>query len=130
MTPLALALLKDLFIMKHRMLPLAAISLIALILPGCAVHARPATVEVTGAPVVVDTYPAEYYDGHRVYYYGDRWYYRDGAAWRYYRQEPPELYRRRPYVQSAPPAYRAPGYAPPAYRNHPRGPVAPPAVRR
>jgi hypothetical protein len=32
-----------------------------------------------------------YYGGHASYWYGDRWYYRDGDSWRSYRQEPDHL---------------------------------------
>jgi hypothetical protein len=106
-------------------------------LGGCYVHAEPepvyATTEVTAAPVAVETYPSTVYEGRTVYLYNDRWYYRDGGRWAYYRQEPPTLYRHRHYVQSAPPARRnhPPGYAPappsPRYQNGPSS--APPATR-
>jgi len=32
-----------------------------------------------------------YFEGHAAYWYGDRWYYRDGGAWRYYHEEPGHL---------------------------------------
>ena len=45
----------------------------------------------------------------------------------YYRQEPPELYRQRPYVQQAPPAYRRsyPAPYPPPYSAPYRTPAQP-----
>jgi hypothetical protein len=62
-------------------------------------------VELTAAPVDVTLYPHTYYDGRDVYWVNDRWMYRDRGRWLYYRNEPPALYRQRPYVQQAPPAY-------------------------
>ncbi|MEO7034706.1 MAG: hypothetical protein ABI548_12430 [Polyangiaceae bacterium] len=44
-----------------------------------------------------------YFDGRASYWYGNRWYYRDGARWNYYHREPAELARRR---FAAPPARR------------------------
>jgi hypothetical protein len=41
-----------------------------------------------------------YFEGHATYWYGDRWYYRDGGAWRHYDREPPALYERR--IQAPP----------------------------
>ena len=67
--------------------------------------------EADYVPPSVTTYPSTVYEGRTVYYYGDRWYYRDGGRWAYYRNEPPVLYRQRTYVQAAPPAPRV--YAPP-----------------
>lgn len=32
-----------------------------------------------------------YYEGHAAYWYGNRWYYRDGRDWRYYNDEPVHL---------------------------------------
>ena len=86
---------------------------------GCVatVGPEPAYVDVDTAPVAIETYPHRVYDGHDVYYYSNRWYYRRGPGWAYYRETPPPLRRERPYVQQAPPARR--GYeerraAPPA----------------
>lgn len=64
--------------------------------------------DVEAAPVEVDiaTYPQTYYGGHAFYLYRDQWYYQDGDRWAYYRQEPPELYRQRGYVQQARPSER------------------------
>jgi hypothetical protein len=41
-----------------------------------------------------------YFDGHASYWYGNRWYYRDGGHWAHYDHEPPALYQRR--IQAAP----------------------------
>jgi hypothetical protein len=49
----------------------------------------------------VDPY---YFDGHASYWYGNRWYYRDGGHWAHYDHEPSVLYQRR--IQ-APPARRS-----------------------
>lgn len=54
-----------------------------------------------------------YFDGHATYWYGGRWYYRDGRSWRHYDHEPPALYQRR--VQG-PPVRRH-------YEARPAGPV-------
>src|SRR5580700_6886196 len=51
--------------------------------------APPAAFVATTAPV--------YYDGRPAYWYGNRWYYRQGAAWGYYRSEPRYLAGRRGY---------------------------------
>ena len=36
-----------------------------------------------------------YFDGHASYWYGNRWYYRDGGGWNHYDREPAGLYQRR-----------------------------------
>jgi hypothetical protein len=46
----------------------------------------------TAAPVI--------FEGHSAYWYGGHWYYRDGRAWHYYRDEPGFLRDRR--MQHAP----------------------------
>ncbi len=43
----------------------------------------PVTFRATTRPV--------YYEGRAAYWYGNRWYYRDGREWRYYREEPEHL---------------------------------------
>jgi len=65
-----------------------------------------ATVEVTAGtvPVNIETYPYQEYEGRRVYLWGDRWYYRNGNQWGYYRREPETLRRYRATRQAAPPA--------------------------
>jgi hypothetical protein len=83
---------------------------------GCALHAHPEPVgyvEVTSAPAGIETYPSTYYDGRPVYLYQDRWYYRDGRRWGYYRQEPPVLYEHRMRVRGRPGRGPAPA---PSYR--------------
>jgi hypothetical protein len=93
---------------------------------------EPAVVYVGGPPVAdVEVYPAYVYGGTNVYFIGDRWYYRDGARWAYYREEPRELveYRARAnvvasasYGRNAPRSGAAPRPAPaPAVR--PTGPI-------
>src|SRR5580698_4891279 len=42
-------------------------------------------------PEFIATSEPVVYAGHAAYFFGGRWYYRDGNAWRYYRNEPPEL---------------------------------------
>ena len=73
--------------------------------------------EVTSAPAEIDTAPRSYYDGHVVYLHDNHWYYREGANWRYYREEPAELTRQRHYVQQAPPARRSYPYGQPGYEQ-------------
>ncbi len=55
-------------------------------------------------PGAYDGYPPDayiattepiYFDGHASYWYGNRWYYRDGGRWNYYHHEPAELARHR-----------------------------------
>ncbi len=49
-----------------------------------------AQLEVVVAPpadYLATTEPV-YFEGHAAYWYGNRWYYRDGSAWRYYHDEP------------------------------------------
>jgi hypothetical protein len=43
----------------------------------------PAAYIATAAPV--------YFEGHAAYWWGNRWYYREGPSWRYYHAEPPFL---------------------------------------
>jgi hypothetical protein len=47
----------------------------------------PAAYVATAAPV--------YFEGRPVYWYGGRWFYRDGRAWRSYHEEPGWLRERR-----------------------------------
>jgi hypothetical protein len=117
-------------------------------LEGCVGHSS-AYVEAE-VPVAVETYPQAYYDGHVVYWIGDRWYVRRNGVWFYYRAEPEYLYRYRSgwrgryyavppprvyprpyyryrYREVAPPVRR---YAPPARRYAPPARrYAPPAHR-
>jgi hypothetical protein len=76
---------------------------------GCYASVDPpvAYAEVSEAPVDVEvtSYPQTTYEGRVVYYHNNRWYYRDGARWAYYRHEPTVLRQRR-YVRTAPRARR------------------------
>jgi hypothetical protein len=68
---------------------------------GCYATAEPPAVDyadTTSAPVDIDTYPSVVYGGQPVYFYGDHWWYRDGARWSYYRDEPAELHAQRDVV--------------------------------
>jgi hypothetical protein len=74
-------------------------------LTGCYATVDPQPVgyaETTSAPVDIETYPSVTYLGQPTYFYGDRWWYRDGARWSYYRSEPEELHRQRGVVIHAP----------------------------
>jgi hypothetical protein len=64
--------------------------------------------EVEGGPVYpagyYDDYPPDsfiattepfYFEGHAAYWYGNRWYYRDGNHWGHYDREPAGLAQRR-----------------------------------
>jgi hypothetical protein len=59
--------------------------------------ARAQVVVEIGPPAeyIATTEPV-YFEGRPAYWYGDRWYYRDGGSWRHYRDEPAHLrnYRR------------------------------------
>lgn len=106
--------------MKTRGLAVLTLTLAAAPASGCVVHGHPEPVgyvEVTSAPAGIETYPSTYYDGRPVYLYQDRWYYRDGGRWGYYRREPPELYEHRMRIRG-----RHEGYGPfqpgrPEYRE-------------
>ena len=41
--------------------------------------------------VYIATAEPVYFEGHATYWYGNRWYYQDGGAWRSYRAEPARL---------------------------------------
>jgi hypothetical protein len=59
----------------------------------------------------VAAYEPVYYGGHAAYWYGNRWYYRDGGAWRWYDREPADLAYRRAHYGWAPRGYYGrPGY--------------------
>jgi hypothetical protein len=92
----------------------------SLTLAGCyataTASAEPGYVEAVYIPPRVEVYPRYYYRGRTVYYVDGLWYHRRGARWVYYREEPPELYRQRVYVERAP---RAPDRhdRPPGHRR-------------
>ena len=48
-------------------------------------------VEISPPAEFIATASPVYYEGHAAYWYGNRWYYRDGRAWRFYRDEPAHL---------------------------------------
>lgn len=76
-------------------------------------------VEVTSAPVAdIEVYPQTVYEGRTVYLYNDRWYYRQGSSWRYYRQEPPPLVQQRQRFRTQPP----PRHQEQRREEHPGGP--------
>jgi hypothetical protein len=108
--------------MNQRMTVLA-LACAALSLGGCYAYAEPPVVyaDASEAPVEVEiqSYPQTQYEGRPVYLYRDRWYYRDGNRWQYYRQEPVQLNRQRTYVQQAPAVRRGRHNhsAPPARRE-------------
>jgi hypothetical protein len=69
---------------------------------GC--YARATYAEAEYVPPHVEAYPSYHYDGRVVYLVNDRWYYREGPRWVYYRSEPVVLERRRVELHRAPPA--------------------------
>jgi hypothetical protein len=84
--------------------------------PTYAAAPAPAYAEGEGVPTNIETYPNTVYEGHPVYFYNDRWYYRHGQRWTYYQREPDYLVRQRTVVRQAPPApvRESPAGAPPA----------------
>ena len=112
----------------HPLYALAMTSVLALPAYGCVagVVAEPEYAVATDAPADIETYPSVVYEGRPVYFVNDRWYYRQGPEWVYYRREPAPLYRQRDYVRQAPrarprvearPEVRRPEYAAPAQRS-------------
>jgi hypothetical protein len=89
---------------------------------ACTLTTEPAYAEVEVAPPNIEASPSTVYEGRTVYLHNDRWYYRSGARWGYYRREPEFLVRQRTVVRQAPPApvreYEAPHGAPPAVQVH------------
>jgi hypothetical protein len=105
---------------------------------GCyaSVSSEPAYVETTHEPVHVYSRPYTRYDGRVVYLVDDRWYYRDGPTWYYYRTEPAPLVERRVYLREHPTVVAPPvrrqrhrHYAPPARRDNAPAYIVPPARR-
>jgi hypothetical protein len=82
---------------------------------GCVAEVQPepayVVTETDQVPPTIVESPMVVYEGQPVYLYRDRWYFRHGNHWDYYRSnaEPPALRQRR-YVQAAPPVrtYSAP----------------------
>ncbi len=46
-------------------------------------------------PAYIASASPVYYEGRPAYFYNDRWYFRSGAGWGYYRSEPRYLYQQR-----------------------------------
>jgi len=65
----------------------------AALLVGLASGSARAQFEVVIAPPAdyLATTEPTYFEGHAAYWYRNRWYYRDGSAWRYYHDEPEYL---------------------------------------
>jgi hypothetical protein len=100
--------------MVRRLSPFAAgiIATASSAFAGCyATAERPSVdyAETTAAPVEIETYPSVTYLGQPVYLYGDRWWYRRGGRWTYYRDEPAELRRQRDEVRARGPVRAVPG---------------------
>jgi hypothetical protein len=73
----------------------AGLLALALLLPTPRVEgqeARAVFIVETAPPPEIETYPYVVYEGQPVYHVHDRWYYRHGREWVYYR-EPPERLR-------------------------------------
>ena len=61
-------------------------------------------------PAFIATASPVYYEGRPVFFYNERWYFRTGNGWGYYRSEPAYLYKRRVvYAQPANVVVRGPG---------------------
>jgi hypothetical protein len=79
-------------------------------------YAANATVDDTADDYPPDSYIATaqpfYYEGRPAYFYNNRWFYRDGARWNYYRSEPAVLggYRAQYYGGAYAPRTRINGY--------------------
>jgi hypothetical protein len=86
----------------QRIACLGALAALALASAGCTVGAYD---DYPGEyPPGADDYPPDayiattepvYFDGHASYFYGGRWFYRDGGRWSSYQHEPAELARHR-----------------------------------
>jgi hypothetical protein len=61
---------------------------------GCSAEILAEPVEYPPQAFVATTAPV-YYQGRPAYWYNERWYYRTGGGWGYYRVEPGYLNRRR-----------------------------------
>ena len=81
-----------------------AVAFVLVVGSGCHAYVEPDVgyATVTSAPVDIETYPSVSYEGRPVYFYGDRWWYRDGRRWTYYRDEPVQLHRERAHVRRVP----------------------------
>lgn len=52
-------------------------------------------IEIFPPAVFIATATPVYFEGHAAYWYGNRWYYREGRSWRPYREEPRYLHEYR-----------------------------------
>lgn len=107
-----------------RTLGALAVVATALIGSACTVRSYPPAADAyvyasTPPPPNIYHAPRGYYRGYTTYWYDDHWWYQSPRGWAYFRHEPPELQRYRPYVHQAPPAYPyprgyggGPGYGP------------------
>jgi hypothetical protein len=72
-----------------------------------------------------DTYIATtepvYFEGRATYWYGNRWYYRDGSRWGRYDREPPVLYQRRMQAPPVRRTYEPSRGRPERHEEHSRG---------
>jgi len=105
--------------LARRGLGAAALLVMLVGLSQCTVTPEP--VYASNAQIDVYSQQPVYYEGRPNYWSNGQWYYSTPRGWATYRRAPPELERRRPYVQQAPPAYRSePAYRPqPTYRPQP-----------
>jgi hypothetical protein len=73
--------------------PILAATIACLVTTGCyASKTAVGVTEISSAPVPdIHSYPSTEYDGHTVYLYQERWYFRDGDHWAYYQDEPGQL---------------------------------------
>ena len=78
--------------MRRALIPVTAAFAIAL--TSCWAAVGPGVMDVDdGYPpdAYVATSAPVYYEGHPAYWWGNRWYFRDGARWHAYREEPAHL---------------------------------------
>ncbi len=65
------------------------------IIPTLVSTAQAQEIVVYPSAAYIATAQPEYFQGRAHYWYNNRWYYRDGARWSYYRSEPVYLRDRR-----------------------------------
>ena len=73
-----------------KLAPAAVVSLVVLGTTGCAAEVYGDAAYYPNDSFVATADPV-YFDGQANYYYGDRWYYRNGGRWSSYRSEPSYL---------------------------------------
>ncbi len=92
---------------------------VALVVAGCATTGAEPWAVAASVPSDAVTYPQTRHDGREVFLIDNRWYFRSGSVWFYYRQEPVDLYEERLAI------YREKPYAKPdelLYQRPPPGP--------